>query len=47
MKLYTNKELLNLAKKGKYAVGLGPGRESIRQTVQSKMKLFGSSGKIL
>jgi fructose-bisphosphate aldolase class II len=24
---------------------LGPGREAIRQTVQSKMKLFGSSGK--
>lgn len=26
---------------------LGPGREAIKQTVQSKMKLFGSSGKIL
>ena len=24
---------------------LGPGREAIKQTVQSKMKLFGSSGK--
>jgi hypothetical protein len=64
MKLYTNKELLILAKKGGYAVGafninnleilkaiprkiLGPGREAIKQTVQSKMKLFGSSGKAL
>ncbi|MFB3887146.1 MAG: class II fructose-1,6-bisphosphate aldolase [Thermodesulfobacteriota bacterium] len=26
---------------------LGPGREAIRQTVQSKMRLFGSSGKAL
>jgi len=26
---------------------LGPGREAIKQTVQSKMKLFGSSGKAL
>jgi len=26
---------------------LGPGREAIKQTVQAKMKLFGSSGKIL
>jgi len=26
---------------------LGPGREAIKQTVQSKMKLFGSSGKTL
>jgi fructose-bisphosphate aldolase class II len=25
---------------------LGPGREAIKQTVQSKMKLFGSSGKV-
>jgi len=24
---------------------LGPGREAIKQTVRSKMKLFGSSGK--
>jgi len=24
---------------------LGPGREAIKQTVQSKMRLFGSSGK--
>jgi fructose-bisphosphate aldolase class II len=26
---------------------LGPGREAIKQTVQSKMKLFGSSGKAI
>jgi len=26
---------------------LGPGREAIKKTVQSKMKLFGSSGKAL
>jgi fructose/tagatose bisphosphate aldolase len=49
MKLYTNKELLNLDHgKEFYPRKIwGASREAIKQTVQSKMRLLGSSGKTL